>query len=680
MGQYDALFTPLSIRNMTIRNRIMSTSHAPAYDEDGMPGERYQRYHEEKAKGGIGLTMFGGSSGVSFESKVDWGQLSLASDRVIPYLQQFSERIHGHGAKLMIQMAFMGKKIQWDQGEWFIPLGPSRPRERWHAQYAKEVEDWDIARIVRAFGQAARRAKQGGLDGCEISAHANQILDVFWSPRHNRRTDKYGGSFENRMRLGREVMEEMRKQVGEDFVIGIRMSGAELVEEGMEPEECRATAAYYAREGLVDFLNISAGSIMTRMSHSKITPNMSWPVAPYLHLASAIKAEVDIPVFHATRIQDPATAARAIEDGHIDMVAMTRAHIADPYFVEKLREGREDDIRQCVGASYCLDRLYTGGGALCIQNAATGRERTMPHKISKGPNGAKKVVVIGGGPGGMEAARVSAERGHDVVLFEGTDRMGGQINLATKIGHRENLSGVTRWLESQTRKLPVDLRMQTMATAEVVKAEAPDLVIVATGGRPNPGRFHDSALVATGQDILSGRVAPGETVLVYDDQNDHQGVSVAEYLAERGARVELVTPDWMTASKLGPTNRPIHIRNLHARGVVMTPDLRLEGVEAEGNRIVAVLHNDYSEADEERLVDQVVVEHGTLPNEELYFALRPDSANLGEVDFDALLEGRPQEIATNPAGAYRLFRIGDAVTSRNIHAAIYDALRLCKDF
>jgi NADPH-dependent 2,4-dienoyl-CoA reductase/sulfur reductase-like enzyme len=266
------------------------------------------------------------------------------------------------------------------------------------------------------------------------------------------------------------------------------------------------------------------------------------------------------------------------------------------------------------------------------------------------------------------------------VLFEGTDRMGGQINLATKIGHRENLSGVTRWLESQTRKLPVALRMQTMATAEVVKAEAPDLVIVATGGRPNPGRFRDSALVATGQDILSGRVAPGETVLVYDDQNDHQGVSVAEYLAERGARVELVTPDWMTASKLGPTNRPIHIRNLHARGVVMTPDLRLEGVEAEGNRIVAVLHNDYSEADEERLVDQVVVEHGTLPNEELYFALRPDSANLGEVDFDALLEGRPQEIATNPAGAYRLFRIGDAVTSRNIHAAIYDALRLCKDF
>ncbi len=681
MAGTQALFEPFRLKHLTIRNRVMSTSHAPAYDDDGMPGERYQAYHEEKAKGGIGLTMFGGSSDVSHESKVDWGKLSLATDAVVPYLQALAGRVHRHGAKLMIQMTFMGKKIEWDNGIWVPPQVPSKPLERWHALYGKEMEDWDIRRVIRDYGRAAARAKAGGLDGLEISAMGNQLFELFWNPRHNRRTDQYGGDHAGRMRFGLEVFEEMRKTCGGDFIMGMRMSGEELVEEGLSQAECLETAKTYAASGLVDFLNISGGSIMTRMSHAKITPNMSWPVAPYLHYASAIKAEVDVPIFHATRIQDPATAARAVEEGHVDMVAMTRAHISDPHFMGKLRDGREDDIRQCVGAAYCIDRLYmASSGAHCVQNAATGREETMPHLVPKSSGPPRKVVVVGAGPGGLEAARVAAERGHEVVLFEAEDRVGGQINLAARIGWRENLSGITRWLEAQIGKLGVDLRLGTEATAEMVRAEEPDVIVIATGGVPNMGRHAGSDLLTSGWDILSGRVEPGRNVLLYDDQNDHQGLSVAEFLAERGALVEVATPDWMMASRVGPTNRPIHIRNLHARGVVMTPDVRLAQVAREGNELVAVLHNDYTEAEEERVVDQVVVEGGTLPRDDLYFALRPHSTNLGEVDYDALVENRPQALRTNPEGAFQLFRIGDAVSSRNIHAAIYDALRLAKDF
>ncbi|MGH6954813.1 MAG: N-methylproline demethylase, partial [Alphaproteobacteria bacterium] len=331
MGQYDALLKPLKIKNVVIRNRIMSTAHAPAYDEDGKPKERYQLYHEEKAKGGIGLTMFGGSTGVSVDSKLDWGALACDDDSIVPYFRQFSELIHRHGAALMIQITHMGRWAHWDLGSWLPPIGPSFAHERAKFQYPKAMEDWDIRRVVRDFGQAARRCKEGGLDGLEVSAHGSALFDQFWSPLHNNRTDKYGGSLENRMRFGLEVFEEMRRSVGADYVLGMRMSGDEMIERGHAPEDCLEIARRYAQSGLVDFLNVSGSQTYTYLAHARITPNMSWPVAPYLHLASAIKAAVDVPVFHATRINDLATAARAVEDGHVDMVAMTRGHMADPH-------------------------------------------------------------------------------------------------------------------------------------------------------------------------------------------------------------------------------------------------------------------------------------------------------------------------------------------------------------
>ena len=674
----DALLKPLKIKGLTIRNRIMSTSHAPGYGRDGKPQERYQLYHEEKARGGIGLTMFGGSSSVAPDSPAaPWNQISVADDGVVPYFQQFSDRVHRHGAKLMIQLTHMGRRTKWDTENWFPTVSPSARREPASRTIPKEMEQEDIARVVRNFAAAARRCREGGLDGCEVSAAHGHLIDQFWSPSVNQRSDKYGGSLANRMRFGIEVLEAMREAAGDDFVMGIRMSGDEMIADGLTQEDCLAIASEYARRGIVDFLNVLGGQARDHIAHAVSIPNMSFPVAPFLFLPSAIKREVDIPVFHAQRVTDLATAARAVADGHVDMVAMTRAHIADPHLVRKLSEGRADDIRQCVGAGYCIDRIYVGGDALCIQNAATGREATMPHVIRKA-DVRRKVVVVGAGPAGLEAARVAAERGHGVVLFEKAATAGGQISIAAKAGWREALSGITRWLVSQVTRLGVDIKLGTEATETAILAEKPDVVIVATGGTASRGPAKGAeAHAVTTWDVLAGTVEPTGSVLLYDEIGQHNAASTAELLAKRGCLVEIATHDRMVAEEVGTTNQPVHLRELYKLGVMMTPNMELIEIYPEGNRLIAALRNTMTNAEEERVVDRVVVDHGTLPVDALYHALKRRSVNHGQIDQGAILRGEPQPYDLSTG--FALYRIGDAVAGRNIHAAIYDALRLCKD-
>ncbi len=677
MASYDSLLKPFTLKGLVIRNRIMSTAHAPGYAESGVPGERYQLYHEEKAKGGIGLTMFGGSSSVSPDSPATaFGQVAVTSDAIIPVLREFAARVHRHGAAIMCQISHMGRRNRWDAADWLPLVAPSVTREPQHRALPKEIEDFDITRIIGDYARAARRCRDGGLDGVEVMLAGAHLINQFFSPKWNARTDEYGGSLDNRMRFGMAALGAIRKEVGEDFIVGARLSGDELIEGGLGQEEMLEVARRIAGSGLVDFMNVMHAQPADNIGLALNIPNMAFPPAPFLYLASAIKAAVNLPVFHAGKIADLATAARAIEEGHVDLVAMTRAHIADPHIARKLMEGRPEQIRQCVGANFCIDRLYTGGGALCIQNVATGREQTIPHEVGKASL-RKTVVIAGAGPGGLEAARVAALRGHRVILFEREARTGGQINLAAKAPWRDSLTGIVRWLDAEARRRGVNVRLGTAATVEAIEAENPDAVLVATGGRPNKGAFKGDGNAVSTWDVLSGAAHPGENVLVFDDNGQHQGAGVAEHLASRGSLVELATPDRMVAEALGASNFAIHLRELHKLKVVMSPNLRLVEVGREGNQLVAVLRHEYSGHEEERLVDQVVAEHGTLPVDELYFALKPSSSNLGEVDYEALIEGREQSVVNNPDGRFKLWRVGDAIASRNIHAAIYDSMRLC---
>ncbi|MFA9461320.1 FAD-dependent oxidoreductase [Thiohalorhabdus methylotrophus] len=681
MGQFDSLFQPLTIKNVTIRNRIMSTAHAEVYAEDGMPGERYRLYHVEKARGGIGLTMCGGSSSVSIDNPSQWwSSVDVSSDRVIPYFRELTGAVHDHGAAMMIQLTHKGRRNRWDGGDWPHLLSPSGGPEPLHKADSKAMEAEDFERVIRDYAEAVRRARDGGFDGVEISAAHEHLIDQFWSPRSNRRTDAYGGSLENRMRFGLEVFAEIRRVVGNDFVVGMRMPGDELHPDGLDQADLRAIAVRYAGTGMVDFLNVMGSAGDTYATIPNVVPSMAFPPQPFVHLASGIKAEVDVPVIHAQNIKDPASAARLIDEGHVDLVGMTRAHIADPHFVNKVRDGQTDRIRQCVGANNCINRMYDGLDVLCIQNAATGREQTMPHAVRKAPI-RRQVVVVGGGPAGMEAARVCAERGHDVTLFEKGPRLGGQLDLAARAPARESLAGITRWFELELKRLNVEIALNTEADAPRIRDLRPDLVLLATGGVPDldaePGWRAAEGMVASVHDILGGAVAPEKNVLVYDVPGRYAGVTVADHLAERGALVELVSPDPAVGSDVGGTTQPVYLQRLYEKDVVLTPSYTLQEVYPEGDQRIAVLANEYTGSQEERAVDQVVVDNGTRPAHDLYFALKDKSRNRGQVDLHALFAAESQPEPEGP-GDFTLYRFGDCVSGRDIHGAIYDALRLCK--
>ena len=679
MQPYAALFTPLRIRHLRIRNRLLSTSHAPGYAVGGHVTERYRRYQAEKARGGVGLTQFGGATAVSVENSFHYGQINGAHDAVIPEYRAMAALIHEHGAACMVQLTHGGRRERWDSANWLPAYSASCRRELIHRSFPVEMEGHDIRRAYRDYAQAARRAREGHLDGVEISCQAGTLVEQFWSPAINRREDEYGGSFEGRLRFGIELIEAVRREVGDDFIVGLRMSGDEMLEGGLGPEECVAIARACAARARIDFISVVGAQASDYGSSARIWPTMWLPSAPYLHLASTVRAKVDVPVFHATRVTDAATAAHAVGEGHVDMIGMTRAFLADPHLANKLAQGREAEVRPCVGAGYCVDRVLSGQDALCIQNPATGREERLPHVIPRATGPRRRVVVAGGGPGGLEAARVSAERGHEVVLFEAGRELGGQILLAARATWRRELAGIAGWLAGRIEGLGVEVRLNVLAGEREVLDEDPDVVVVATGGLPNPGCFAGREHAVTVWDALGGQVEAGGEVLVYDENGSHQGPSCAEHLASRGARVEIVTPDRALCSEMADTNQGSHLSELYRHHVRIRPDTRLVEVRPEGNRLLAGLANMFTGEREERLVDRVVGDHGTLPNDALYFALKPRSKNLGEVDLAAMAEARPQRLAPNPDGAFRLFRVGDAWTSRNIHAAMLDSLRLCKD-
>ena len=673
----DPLLQPYQLKHLTLKNRIMITAHEPSYAEDGMPKERYRAYQVERAKGGIALTMTAGSAAVSRDSPPAFNNILAYKDEVVPWLKALTDACHEHGAAVMIQLTHLGRRTRWDYGDWLPALSSSHKREPAHRAFPKKLEDWDIERIVREYADAAERMKAAGLDGIELEAYGH-LMDQFWSPLTNDLAPPYGGSLDNRLRFAFETLAAIRKRVGAEFIVGVRYSADEVAVGGLTKDDGLEISRRLKQSGMVDFFNIIRGHIDTDAALTDVIPIQGMPSAPHLDFAGEIRAATQFPTFHAARISDVATARYAIASGKLDMVGMTRAHMTEPHIVKKIIENRESEIRPCVGANYCLDRIYQGGAALCIHNASTGREETSPHEIRKAET-KLKIVVVGAGPAGLEAARVAAERGHAIVVFETADEPGGQVRLTARSARRREMLGIIDWRMAQCEARGVSFRFNTWAEASDILAEKPDVIIVATGGFPHTEILSaGNDLVVSAWDIISGDAKPGSNVLLFDDAGDHAALQAAEFIADSGSKLEVMTPDRAFAPEVMGMNLVPYMRSLQKRGVTFTVTYRLDAVHRRGNELVAVIGSDYGGVRKEQYYDQIVVNHGTVPLDDLYFDLKPLSRNLGAVDYGDLLAGRRQAKSANPAGQFALFRIGDAVSARNTHAAVYDALRLCQ--
>lgn len=674
----DALLRSFQLKHLNLKNRILTTSHEPAYNEDGFPKDRYIAYHLERAKGGIAMTMTAGSAVVSKDSPPSFDNIHAYKDEVLPWIKKLTKVIHDQDCAIMIQLTHLGRRTTWNKGDWLPSISSGKHREPAHKAFPKVAEKWDIQRIIKEYGDAAERMKEGGMDGVELEGQGH-LIGQFLSPLTNELENEYGGNFENRLRFTLDVLSEIRKKVGKKFIVGIRCVFDEVQEGGISKTEGFKIAKILSDTGLVDYLNVNRGRIHTDPILTKHIPIQGMKSAPHLEFAGEIKKEVNIPIFHASKISDVATARYAISNGLVDMVGMTRGHLADPHIVTKIKEKREDDIRPCVGATYCLDRIYQGEEALCIHNAATGRELKFPNIITTSKI-KKKIVVVGAGPGGLEASRIAAERGHDVVVFEAASDPGGQVRLCAKSKRRKDMMGIIDWRMQQCNKKNVKFNFNVLAEKDDVLDENPDTIIIATGGMPNLELFETKKNlenIFTSWDIISGDIKLADNILIYDEAGDHTAMQSAEIAIEEGSKVDFMTPDRLISSEIMGMNLTPYLKNLQNKNITYSIAKRLLNVSIKGNKLNALIGSDYDEGFKyNSTYDQIFLNYGIKPLDELYFNLVPLSKNEGEVNYDKLIKGEQQNIIKNNNNKFNLYRIGDAISSRNIHAAIYDALRL----
>jgi N-methyl-L-proline demethylase len=502
-------------------------------------------------------------------------------------------------------------------------------------------------------------------------------LDSFMTPFWNQRTDEFGGSHENRMRYPLEVIKAIRAAVPEDFIISARMSFDELRENGLGPGELLTVAQDIIDEG-VDVISALGGAIDSDSRLTRMIPIMGMASAPHLELIGEMKQKLNVPVMHAGKIADVATARYAIEAGVLDLVGMTRALIADPYLPTKIANKTEDQIRPCVGASMCIDGIYTAGAAFCIHNPSTGRELELPQTIDVA-KAKRNVAVVGGGPAGLEAARTLAEKSHTVTLFEANDSLGGQVNLAIRSPRRRDLQGIIDWRTQELKRLGVTVKLNSYVASSDLAEAGFDVIIVATGGMPKaleiPGGIH----VLESWDVLSGAKRITGDVLIYDDHGGNQALDLAENLAQSGARVELVTPERNMSVDVGGMVASAYFKSLASLGVKFTILRELKRIEKNSDgTFTAYLGMEDEAWEESRIVNGIVAETGTTAISDVYDELVSLSSNGGEVEIEALIHGGPQTSIRNPEGKFQVFRIGDAISSRGIHSAILDAARVCR--
>jgi len=621
--EYKFLFSPIKIGPMTVRNRIYSSPHYPmGYVErlTGLPSERLVQYWVAKAKGGIGLIG-------TYLASVDPRGNIFRQPQAIEAFKRAADAVHEHGAKIICQIAHSGGQAGLSGGPQ-TSWGPSAilmPNMLLERQVCHEMSKDEIKETVENFVYAATVAKEAGMDGVSIHGSHGYLVSEFMSPYFNRRTDEYGGSLENRMRFALEIIDAVRKAVGDDFVVGIRVNADEFVEGGYTLDDFLVMAPILAKTGKLDYLNVSVG---TYTSTATVIDPMYFPLGSFVYCAAAVKQVVDIPVFARGRITDPIQAEQILANGQADMVSMVRTFIADPEFANKAREGRVEEIRRCIGCNEgCWARgtrdlvIGMAAGMTCAMNPAVGFEgqpgwgELIPSEVKK------KVMVIGGGPAGLEAARVAALRGHQVSLYDKGDELGGQTLIAAKAPSRDGFLDLGRYYTYQMKMLDVDVHLNTEVTAEVIIEKAPDAVVVATGSVP----FIPDIAGVNGDNIcevrqvLNDEVSVGDNVVIIAGDEHIQALSTADFLAEQGKKVEVLSQDYQCGGTLEPCTKQVIYQRLYRKGVVLTANTGVK--EISGKTVVA--YNVFNQ-EERRIegVDTVVIAYGGREDNGLYYALK----------------------------------------------------------
>ena len=644
---FEILFSPLKIGQVEVPNRICFSAHSTNFATHGLINERHVAYYEERAKGGCGLIILGELSLHPTDRPYEQ-MIEVYDEKVIPGFLELTSAIHRHPAKIFAQLNHSG--FQCDGCLSRLPvLGPSPMSDIEFGETAKAMEPEDVEEIVEHFGRAAGYVQEGGFDGIEISLGHRSLLRQFLSPLTNYRNDEFGGDLLNRMRFAQEVIDSVRKAVGEDYLVGIRLCADEVFYGAITLEDSKEIARRFEATGQIDFINLSVG---TYYNLQLVRGSMYFPLGFTLHLSQGIKEAVKIPVFANNRINTPQMAEEILAHAKADVVGMVRPLICDPQFPNKTKEGRPDEIFICVADNQgCIGRVNQAKKIGCIQNPFVGHEKKMKKELTRPALKKKEVMVIGGGPAGMEAARVAAMRGHQVTLYEKESELGGQINIAKRGAGRAEIGGIVTNLRSHLEKLNVTIRCGVEITEAFVEKDNPEVVVVSTGsiprGNPLPGRYSPLQVLNVWQ-VLKGEGSVGERVLVIDGDGHHKTTGTAEFLADQGNKVDIITDALFVGVELGPIGDLYSSRQrLLQKGVTFISDVRAQEIQGTTVKVVNIYSNEVQTFEG---YDTIVVVIPNRPNDFLYFRLK----------------GKIKE----------LYRIGDCVAPRKIDMAILEGSRV----
>ena len=644
---FSNLLKPLNFGIIQMPNRVTFTAHRTNFGRKGRLSERHTAYYRRRAQGGCGLIVLGELS--IMDNDFPWeGTIATYHPDALADFKRFTRMIGEFDTRIFAQLThhgFQSNGARTRKETW----GPSAVADVVFGEVCKPVEQKDIEELTTAFAAAAERVRAGGFDGIEIDMGSESLLRQFLSPVSNQRQDEYGGSLENRMRLPLGVLAAVRKAVGKDFPVGVRLCVDEKFWGGITPEESIPMAQAMERTGFIDFLQATLGTYYNLYVNMA---SMHTPEGHTIELAQQLKENVNLPVIAADHIRFPEMAASVLDNGEADAIGCVRALVCDPDLVVKLKGGNPETIRPCLKDNQgCIGRINQGKALGCTFNPAVGYEASAADQAGKKTENAKKIMVVGAGPAGMEAALTAAGNGHDVTLYESGPDIGGQINAAAKGTGRGQLGLLVDYYRRMLARSGVTSHLETLVTAEVVKDLDPDVLVVATGARPSRKPFageYSTPRVLTVANILNETHAVGGKVLFIDENGGHRSLATVEHLADQGKQVDLVTNDLFVGVELAPVGDLYLTRQrLLQKGVTFTTDVKVDEIDAQ----CVKAHQIYTgEQKTYEGYDTIVVEAAYLPEDGFFHRIKDD--------------------------VEAAYAIGDCVAPRTIEMAVYEGRKI----